>query len=382
MQPTPLGRSYGVLMTLLAFILAGVAFVEHRANLRCHDAASRIAQQQMNSSSSTIAAASVNASAASSSPRATSVRAAKKVTRGPRDKRRAGGTISFDSKGWQRHARRNCYPGFGGVDFPRHLLAGHVQGEALPNASACLERCHCRPGCAGITTKKLQPSRAQPNVSPHSLRCWLLVQIHLDACDRSKRGKRFDTWTLARGHFDRYGRRCPSLYVYELEAAYRDPDAARLRGLEGLAASTTRTIWRLGKTDLGAESTPAPGGAAVEAAAVDQYHLGHVVYERALTHSCRTRDASTADLFFIPAFSARFFDSAHSVNARTSLIEALHRVRVLSSDGTREVSALERHLGRDHFLVQPRAGSVWERNPYKELAYDDKHFGKAVRSWQ
>lgn len=134
-----------------------------------------------------------------------------------------------------------------------------------------------------------------------------------------------------------------SLYMYDIEEAFRDPTYL---ASDSLLHNTTSFQHGIELVSLG------------------QFALGWVFYHRASQSVCRTWNASEATLFFIPAFSARFFQGHTSVGA-AKLADALARVRIGAT------SALQRFNGRDHFIVQPRNGASYERRPYRELNYAD-----------
>jgi len=159
--------------------------------------------------------------------------------------------------------------------------------------------------------------------------------------------------------------RCyPRLYVYGLEQAWRDPTQHQRWGFEAQAFAGITPMFRIGTS--------------VDIYEVGQWSLGELIYQRTLAYSCRTDNASLADIFFIPAFSARFEDSNFtSVAADASkLKEALAKVKVraAAAPGRRKqrrfVTAAARWGGRDHFLVQPRVGDIREASPFRELQYN------------
>lgn len=87
----------------------------------------------------------------------------------------------------------------------------------------------------------------------------------------------------------------PRLYVYGLEQAWRDPTQHQRWGFEAQAFAGITPMFRIGTS--------------VDIYEVGQWSLGELIYQRTLAYSCRTDNASLADIFFIPAFSARFEDS-------------------------------------------------------------------------
>ena len=165
----------------------------------------------------------------------------------------------------------------------------------------------------------------------------------------------------------------PKLFVYELEDKWRDP--------------TQHTVANvLGQATVG--TTPIPISPGLTVYAVGQFALGEIIFQRARAYSCRTWDANEADLFFIPAFSARFLNHSSRAGVANPLSVVMARVLVNKSahgwEGSwpliggwpprnrgplSNVSALKRLGGRDHFLVQPRNGAPIERSPFAELRY-------------
>ena len=133
----------------------------------------------------------------------------------------------------------------------------------------------------------------------------------------------------------------PTLYVYNLSDTFRDPRQKTL----GVTANTTAYYKHGHKLfDTG------------------NYALGEVFLARARQYACRVHRAADADLFFIPAYSARFFDS---VSLGVDLFRELDAITVGNT------TALQKNGGNDHFMIQPRIGASYERSPYKELNYRD-----------
>ena len=69
--------------------------------------------------------------------------------------------------------------------------------------------------------------------------------------------------------------------------------------------------------------------------------------------------AIEGSLFFIPSYSARFFESRVRVRPSVDLWTSLRAVH-----GTGGVTALDRLHGNDHFIVQPRNGATYKRQPF------------------
>ena len=176
----------------------------------------------------------------------------------------------------------------------------------------------------------------------------------------------------------------PKLFVYDLEEAWRDPTQHQLPDQIGEALVKTTALLSLGS-----------GRARTEIHSVGQFALGEIIYQRAKAYRCRTSNATDADLFFIPTFSARFLNGSFSTHPSSTLAAALENVTVhaaarggqaawsetlralnerakrwrrLHPDGKEQtVSALRRLGGLDHFMVQPRNGAALERVPFVEL---------------
>ena len=183
------------------------------------------------------------------------------------------------------------------------------------------------------------------------------------------------------------GMRCPPstprLYVYSLDEAWRDP--------------THKTHRHQGTADtspafhIGLES----GSSAVPIFDVGQWSLADIFHRRALAYRCRVTNASLADLFLVPAFSIRSFESNFSaIPPNATTIEAAFAAVTVPSIQTRlltrrhghlharapqQVPAATRRLGRDHILVQPRTGAHLEQVPFRELDYDARRFRGMTR---
>ena len=175
----------------------------------------------------------------------------------------------------------------------------------------------------------------------------------------------------------------PRLYVYSLDEAWRDP--------------THKTHRHQGTADtspafhIGLES----GSSAVPIFDVGQWSLADIFHRRALAYRCRVTNASLADLFLVPAFSIRSFESNFSaIPPNATTIEAAFAAVTVPSIQTRlltrrhghlharapqQVPAATRRLGRDHILVQPRTGAHLEQVPFRELDYDARRFRGMTR---
>lgn len=149
------------------------------------------------------------------------------------------------------------------------------------------------------------------------------------------------------------------LYVHEIDPAYRDPRLSYERMKD---IPTTR----LAKDCLRVSDT-------LDLCPTSQFALGHVIYDRLRLHPCRVRDASSAELFYIPAFSPRFLRSYVRVLPRKLLFDTLREPK---RDGA---SAFAARAGCDHFIVQPRNGAEFERKPFHELDYEDPRFNRTIR---
>ena len=172
----------------------------------------------------------------------------------------------------------------------------------------------------------------------------------------------------------------PSLYVYHIPEGYRDPLDTRGRGFGKQVQHVPEFVRGL---QLQLYDTDAYSG------------LGEIIYERALSYRCRTRDPVSADLFLVPAFSgqigvfARNADTPSGLRcaevrnytqavwrrAADALFLRLYRV----SGGGNNTSMLERHGGADHLLLNPRHGTPYEASPYCEFSLLDRRFGEPVR---
>ena len=125
-----------------------------------------------------------------------------------------------------------------------------------------------------------------------------------------------------------------------------------------------------------------------------QFSTAQIVYQRALAHRCRTRNALEASLFLVPSWSiqARPLPSAecaisHSHRgqypmpvASSTLYEQLRQVSVTRcTGGAKKCSALEARGGADHILLSPLNGGPHETRPLCELDYADVRLGAATR---
>ena len=162
----------------------------------------------------------------------------------------------------------------------------------------------------------------------------------------------------------------PRLYVYDLPDEYRDPEDTTGRGF----GRAVRLV------------SPLPGfPPGVRLWDSQQYQLGEIVYQRSLVYRCRTHDASTADLFLVPAFSAR-----PSVNRsgerrsgkaakRESLLTRLRAVSSLDACTGLPTDAIAARGGADHVLVSGGDGLKFQERPLAELDLYDDAFGEVTR---
>ena len=119
-----------------------------------------------------------------------------------------------------------------------------------------------------------------------------------------------------------------------------------------------------------------------------QFSTAELMYRRALGHGCRTKNASIADLFFVPACSGALRASPVSAGehcvvrvpkervAASALLELLREVAAPTCNGRNAppCSVLEARGGADHILVNPRR-AYFEGHPFAELDYLDPRFG-------
>lgn len=162
----------------------------------------------------------------------------------------------------------------------------------------------------------------------------------------------------------------PSLYVYDLPARYRDD---REGGFGKPAANLTT---------FGTQPLPN-----VRLWNTAEFALGDLLLQRAHGYRCRTHNADTADLFFVPAYSSRQHNRpterlAEGGNLR-ALYSRLRNIRVsrcaaFGSGADGNCSALEARGGADHILINPRNGASYENHPYAELDYADPRLGNAT----
>ena len=113
------------------------------------------------------------------------------------------------------------------------------------------------------------------------------------------------------------------------------------------------------------------------------YGTGAALFGRVRQYHCTTRDPSAADLFFVPAFTARL-PSSHAFCAEAprhqphncSRRRLFNRINALRNDlGT---SYLRRRNGRDHILPTGHQGVQLSGSwPYYELHITDPRLGEA-----
>ena len=152
----------------------------------------------------------------------------------------------------------------------------------------------------------------------------------------------------------------PRLFVHSLPEAYRDP-------LDTLGRGVGRPL------------APPLDGVFVRLYDSDMYGLGALVHERSLQYNCRTHDPSTADLFFVPTFSARDTGGRCAEENRTShrFAGGLARLR-LPLTGSNQ-SVLEARGGADHVVLNARTARHWEQEPACELSLADSAFGSPIK---
>ncbi len=157
----------------------------------------------------------------------------------------------------------------------------------------------------------------------------------------------------------------PRLYVHTLPEAYRDPTDTTGRGV-GSAVDV---------------SLPGlPKG--VRLWDSQQYQLGHLFYERALGYRCRTHHAPAADLFLLPAFSARPWlklkGEPSGAGGRDRLLARLRSARSIDACTGEPSDALGARGGADHLIVTSGDGLDWQAKPLAELDLLDGAFGSAT----
>jgi hypothetical protein len=147
----------------------------------------------------------------------------------------------------------------------------------------------------------------------------------------------------------------PRLYIYELPESYQDPGGHRDNVMSSLGTAFP---------NASAELPGFPRGSSL--LSTGQFALGAILYQRALFYRCRTYDPAAADLFFVPAFSARMarrsteycMDDAKNGSGHQSLL--YERLRAVRQGGE---PILARYGGADHLLVNPRNGAAYESRP-------------------
>ena len=158
----------------------------------------------------------------------------------------------------------------------------------------------------------------------------------------------------------------PRLFVHTLPETYRDPSDMIGRGM-GNAVNISLPGLPIG----------------VRLWDSQQYQLGHLFYERALGYRCRTHHAPAADLFLIPAFSARPWlklkgEPGGAAGGRDRLLTRIRSVRSVDACTGQPADALAARGGADHFIVTSGDGLDWQTKPLAELDLLDSAFGSAT----
>ena len=166
---------------------------------------------------------------------------------------------------------------------------------------------------------------------------------------------------------------CPQLYVYELPPAYRDLPTTHRNGTGN-------------PLTLGNQQNSAKPHDATALWNSEQYSVASLLYERAMSYRCRTRDPSKADLFFVPAFKQRLAEKQTCAEPGSAFgHKALsQRLKVPLPNATRPAdwngwwTTLEARGGADHIILNARSGMSWERYPYCELTMGAPALGAAT----
>ena len=167
----------------------------------------------------------------------------------------------------------------------------------------------------------------------------------------------------------------PRLYVHKLPESYRDPLDRVGRGV--------------GSAVDGSPSSSLAGfPVGVRLWDSQQYQLGQHFYERALGYRCRTHHAAAADLFLVPAFSARPWlhlkgepaaeRGHHSADGRGQLLGRLRDARSVDACTGEPTDALRARGGVDHIILSAGDGLDWQVKPLAELDMLDQAFGAAM----
>jgi hypothetical protein len=119
----------------------------------------------------------------------------------------------------------------------------------------------------------------------------------------------------------------------------------------------------------------------------DQYSLGSLVHERALSYNCRTHDPSSADLFLVPAYRSYMGESgcAEPAGSHLRLLQRLQLPLRNAKEGRAQPSAdgraptsLDARGGADHIFLNPRNGELWDRTASCELTFGSPQLGAAL----
>ena len=151
---------------------------------------------------------------------------------------------------------------------------------------------------------------------------------------------------------DACGVTLPRLFVYDLPPTYRQCiDILRLLDKDGFPRVVHNSSDALPQLRL-----------------THGYALGAVFLARVFNYTCLTRNASAADLFFVPVL-------AETPSCARKCAEASCSKNALFD----RLTHLEAHGGRDHVLVSPRQGWREDLHPYYGVSFEDRRFGTAAR---
>ena len=109
------------------------------------------------------------------------------------------------------------------------------------------------------------------------------------------------------------------------------------------------------------------------------YDVASIYFARALAYRCRTRNASQADVFFVPAYNTEQTQHPSSFCAEPRGA-ANHQAALIDRLRQQAGDAFMANGGLDHFFVNPRPGAgYYESHPLCELDLHSPRFGAAAR---